>query len=319
MRLLILGAGGPHRTETALLRAASALGHEAKLLDALRLRRVARQLAGRVVSWRADRFEPDFILCTRHAISAGEAALGRMLRGRPSAFWYFDALSPLPPRVVALARLVERVFSTYGYQVDAFRAAGAAEAQFLPQGVDPVATPLATESGEELRCELSFIGSGQYLRRHPILRAFAGVGRLQIRGPNWHAAPPDLPVVGGAVRGASFQRVVQSASISLGIDALETQRQEHSGGTSNRLWQVLGAGGFFLTERVAGMERFVGEGAHLVSFGPVEEGVDLARRYLDDTEGRRRIAAAGQAHALAGHTYAHRLELLLGGQGYSST
>ncbi len=319
MRLLILGAGGPHRTETALLRAAQALGHEAKLLDALRLRRVTRQLAGRVVSWRADRFEPDFILCTRHAISAGEPALARLLRGRPSAFWYFDALSPLPPRVVALARLVERVFSTYTYQVDAFRAVGVAEAHFLPQGVDPLESPAAAVADEEFRCDLSFIGSGQYLRRHPILRAFATVGRLQIRGPNWHAAPADLPVVGGAVRGAPFQRVVQAASISLGIDALETQRQERGGGTSNRLWQVLGAGGFFLTERVGGMERFVVDGAHVVGFGPVEEGVELARHHLRDAAARRRIATAGQAHALAEHTYAHRLARLLGGQGYSST
>lgn len=319
MRILILGAGGGHRTEAALVRAARSLGHEPRLLDALRLRRVAGRYAGRILAWRAERFEPDFVLCTRHACSAGERALARILHRRPSAFWYFDAIAPLPPQVATLGRLVQRVFATYGFQVPAFLAAGAREAHFLPQGTDPEADRPAIRIPERYRCDLSFIGSGQYVRRHGILQAFAAAGRLQVRGPRWESAPAELPVVGGPVRGGAFAEAVGGAAISLGIDALDVQRREPSGGTSNRLWRVLGAGGFYLAEGTHNSGRFATHGVHAAWYGTVEEGVAVARHYLADPEARARIAAAGRAHALAEHCYAHRLARLLSGQGYTST
>jgi len=319
MRILILGAGGRHRTEAALVRAARSLGHEPRLLDALQLRRVAGRFAGRILAWRAGRFEPDFVLCTRHACSAGERALAHILRLCPSAFWYFDALTPLPPQVATLGRLVRRVFATYGFQVDAFLAAGAAEAHFLPQGTDPDTDRPATRIAKQYRCDLSFIGSGQFVRRHGILQAFAAAGRLQVRGPHWESAPAEVPVVGGPVRGGAFAEAVGGAAISLGIDALEVQRQESSGGTSNRLWRVLGAGGFYLGEGTGHSGRFAANGVHAAWYRTLEEGVALARHYLADPEARARIAAAGRAHALAEHCYTHRLARLLGGQGYTST
>ena len=44
--------------------------------------------------------------------------------------------------------------------------------------------------------------------------------------------------------------------------------------------------------------------------------MELAALYLADPDLRARIAAAGRDHALAYHTYAHRIPLLLAGQGY---
>ena len=196
MRLLILGAGGRHRTEAALARAAHQLGHEARVIDALGLRRSLGPLAPRVIRWLVQRAEPELILCTRHAISAGESTLATLLRARRSAFWYFDALAPLPRRVVALATMVLEVYATYGFQTAAFRRAGI-EAQFLPQGVDPGIDQPATEIRAPFRCDLSFLGSGQFPRRHEILRRFSDAGTLQIRGPSWSGAPSALPVVGG--------------------------------------------------------------------------------------------------------------------------
>jgi len=319
MRILIAGAGGRYRTEASLARAARSLGHSATVLDLpgwrRRLGRWSEPLIRRVV----DRYAPDFVLCTRHAAAAGTGPLAELLEGRGSAFWYFDAGSPLADRVVALARMVPRVFATYGYQVEAFRAAGAAEAHFLPQGVDPDLDQPAGWAPRSLHCDAAFVGSGGYPRRYPVLAALARACRLQIRGPDWDGAPADLPVAGGTVRGAVFARVVRGAAISLGINALPEQQQERRGGTSNRLWRVLGAGGFFLGERVGGVEQFARDGVHAAWYDGVEQAVELLRQYLAAPERRSAIAAAGRAHALAGHSYAARLALLLAGQGYTST
>jgi hypothetical protein len=83
MRLLILGAGGRHRTEAALARAARQLGHDVRVLDALGHRRRFGPLAPPLIRWLVEHAEPEMIICTRHAISAGEAMLRGLLLGRP--------------------------------------------------------------------------------------------------------------------------------------------------------------------------------------------------------------------------------------------
>jgi spore maturation protein CgeB len=113
--------------------------------------------------------------------------------------------------------------------------------------------------------------------------------------------------------------VVRGAAISLGIDALPEQRREWLGGTSNRLWRVLGTGGLFLGERVGGIEAFARDGEHAVWYRDAEEAMERVTQLLADPDRRGRIAQAGRAHVLAQHTYRHRLSLLLAGRGYSST
>ncbi|MEO8635344.1 MAG: glycosyltransferase [Gemmatimonadales bacterium] len=318
MRLLILGAGDRHRTEAALARAARQLGHAPTVIDALGHRRRLGPLAPRLIRWLVDRAEPEMILCTRHAISTGEPMLAELFRGRRTAFWYFDATTPLPPRVLRLAGAVSEVYATCGFQVTAFARAGHA-ARLLPQGLDAERDRPAPVIPAAYRCDLSFIGSGQFARRHEILHRFSGAGRLQIRGPSWEGAPAALPVAGGTVRGSAVAQVIGGAGLSLGVNALPPEETERDGGTSNRLWRVLGAGGCFLGEHVPGVEGFAAPGQHALWYREVDEGVAFARQYLADPPACQRIAAAGRAHALAHHTYAHRLALLLAGQGYTST
>jgi spore maturation protein CgeB len=319
MRIVILGAGGAHRTEASLARAATGLGHEFRVVDALGWRRRVGRAAPRLVRWQVDRFAPDFVLCTRHAAAIGADALTPLLAGRRSAFWYFDALTPLPPAAALLARSTSRSFVTYGFQLDALRAAGAAEVHFLPQGFDPAVDHPVESAPPEFHCDVSFVGSGQYPRRVELLRLLARSCRLQIRGPNWEGGDRRLPVAGGPVRGAAFARVVHGAALSLGIDALPAQRNERLGGTSNRLWRVLGAGGCYLGERVEGVDALARHGEHALWYRSFAEAVELTRELLADPAARARIALAGHAHALERHTYQHRLARLLAGQGYTST
>jgi len=163
------------------------------------------------------------------------------------------------------------------------------------------------------------VGSCQYPCRHEVLRAVAAMCGMQIRGPRWWDAPADLPVCGGPVWGTHFAQVVHGAAISLGAHALPEHARERGGGASNRMWKVFGCGGFYLGAHVDGIEAFARDGEHCAWYDDVDHAVALVRRYLADPEARTRIARAGRAHALACHTYAHRLALLLDGRGYTST
>jgi spore maturation protein CgeB len=258
-------------------------------------------------------FEPDFFILTRHAIELGEPTLQRLLRGHPAVFWYFD---PHPKqKALQLGRLVGRMCITYLAQVERYRAAGIPEVLFLPQGVDPDRDSPADSSPQRFNCETSFVGSGQYSYRYAVLRAVARASRLQIRGPGWGAVPADLPVVGGPVHGRRLAQVIQGAAISIGASAHAEQDSDRAS-ASNRMWKILGSGGFYLGPYVRDIECFATDGVHCAWYGDAAHAAELTRHYLREPALRQRIARAGRAHALAHHTYAHRLALLLAGKSY---
>jgi hypothetical protein len=315
-RVLILGRSGPHRTETAIARGVRQLGHAVRMVDVTRWYRRLGAGAARLLRWRVDRFAPDTVILTRYAAALDQATLEAIVRDRRSALWFFDLVGKPHERIVRLGQAADQMFVTCPSQIDLYRSADVDWVGYMPQGVDPALDRPARWSPRRYRCEVSFVGSGQYPYRHQLLRAVAGRFKLQIRGPGWEDAGSDLPVAGGAVRGRQFARVVRGAAISLGGHAFPTQRTEQAC-ASNRMWKILGCGGFYLGPWVEGIDSLARGGEHCVWYDPAEEAVDLIGYYLKRPELRSAIAVAGRRHALESHTYAHRLALLLEGRGYS--
>ena len=312
-RLLVLGAAGRHKTEDSIVRAARSLGHAATVVDVPGLHRRLGSAGLVIAARRAEAFAPDTVLCTRHAHLLGERRLKKIFAGRRACVWYFDPV--IRDEVVALSQLAGELYLTYLGQVGAYESRGVPVVKFLPQALDPEEDQPATRIPARYQCDASFVGSGQYPHRWPLLRAIADVCRLQIRGPGWDGAPADLPVAGGEVRGTTFAQVIGGAAVSLGASALAAQDEDRAS-ASNRMWKVLGCGGFYLGPRVPGIEHFARDGEHCRWFGTVEEAVAITRWALDNPAERGRLAAQGRAHALAEHTYARRVELLLEGKSY---
>jgi spore maturation protein CgeB len=314
MRVVVLGAGGRHKTEASIVRGLRVLGHQARLVNAVTLVRYAGPVAGRVAQYLCDGFHPDFLILTRHAIDLGETTLRAILRDRPAAFWYFDLLAK--ESAIALGRLVGTMYVTYLGQLDRYRRAGIEVVRFLPQGVDPEWDAPASSAPAAYSCDVSFVGSGKSSYRYPVLRAVAGMSRLQIRGPGWSGAPADLPVTGGPVYGRDLARVIRGASISLGVSS-HPQQDIDRASASNRMWKILGCGGFYLGPHVRGIESFAADGKHCAWYRGTQQVIELVRHYLARGDERERIAQAGRAHALRHHTYARRLTLLLEGKEYA--
>jgi spore maturation protein CgeB len=101
----------------------------------------------------------------------------------------------------------------------------------------------------------------------------------------------------------------------LGASALPEQAADRAS-ASNRMWKVLGCGGFYLGPYIEGIESFAADGVHCAWYRDPAHAAELTHHYLAHPEERVRIALAGRAHALKYHTYAHRLPLLLQGKGY---
>jgi glycosyl transferase family 1/uncharacterized protein DUF3880 len=313
-----VGAGRRHKNETAIARAARTLGHEVRLVDVVTWTQNLGPIALPLLERRIAGFAPEAVVVTRHAIRLGEERLRLLLRGRYSAFWYFDLRTPPLPDVIRLGRLVDAMFTTCLPEVATYRAAGAARVYYLPQGMDPDVDRPAERVRDRYRCDVAFIGNGHHRQRAAVLRAIADVCRLQIRGPGWEWAAPELPIAGGAIHGAAYAEAVVGAAISLGANATP-EMAALTGSVSNRMWKVMGCGGFYLGEWTQGMDAFARDGQHCAWYRSPDHAVELVRRYLNDPAARARIAEAGRQHALANHTYAHRVRLLLEGRGYEFT
>lgn len=310
-RVAVFGKRGSYRTEASITRAARSLGHEVLFVDVARWRSLGA-VGAALLRWRLDAFAPDAMIVTRYAAELGEDYLTRLCRGRWAAAWYFDL--PLTKEILLLGRATQRVFTTYRDTVPEYRAAGVGEAYWLPQGMDPDIDAPASHWPAEYECDASFIGSGPFPHRWPVLQAVAKVCRLQVRGPGWNDAPPGIPIAGGEIRGEEFARATSAAKISLGASFSAAQAASRWS-ASNRMWKVLGCGAFYLGERVEGIDALAKGGVHCDWYTGADDAAAKVRHWLDHPEERARIAAAGRAHALGGHTYAHRVKLLLDGKG----
>ena len=84
------------------------------------------------------------------------------------------------------------------------------------------------------------------------------------------------------------------------------------GAVNQRVFDVPAAGAFVLTDWREQMDDLFTPGKEVIFYREPEEVPDLIRHYLARPEERARIAAAARKRVLAEHTYAHRLQTLIG-------
>lgn len=78
-----------------------------------------------------------------------------------------------------------------------------------------------------------------------------------------------------------------------------------------RIWDVLGAGGFLLTNYQAELPLFFTEGEDLVCFDGIKDMREKAGYYLEHEEERKRIAENGYRKVKEYHDYVNRLQTML--------
>lgn len=78
-----------------------------------------------------------------------------------------------------------------------------------------------------------------------------------------------------------------------------------------RIMDILGCGGFLLTNYQPDMDRHFAPGEDYIYYESVDDAVDKAAYYLEHEDERLRIAANGHKKAIEGHTYKHRVDEML--------
>jgi spore maturation protein CgeB len=83
-----------------------------------------------------------------------------------------------------------------------------------------------------------------------------------------------------------------------------------------RIFETIGSGGFVLANKgsvSSGLETLAIDGHHYVSYDDsYDDFIKKARYYIQHEEERKKIATAGYKHFLKNHTYANRIDTILG-------
>jgi Glycosyl transferases group 1 len=155
--------------------------------------------------------------------------------------------------------------------------------------------------------ELVFVGNSRRVMRRVIADLLPTDRDLAVWGGDWDGLIDPEHVVGTYLPNDEVRRAYSSAAIVLN-DHWDDMR-EH-GFASNRLYDAVACGALVLSDRLAGVEeRF---GGAVVTYETRDELRTLVEHFLANPQERAARGAAGRELVLAGHTFAHRVETLLG-------
>jgi spore maturation protein CgeB len=108
--------------------------------------------------------------------------------------------------------------------------------------------------------------------------------------------------------GADMAKVVSQSKINLNFTT--------ASGASDRVYKVMGAGGFLLTEDWTGRKDLFEDGKHLVVFAGDQDAKQKIKYYLDHEDERRAIAEAGQREVQHYSRYAFAKKIVEIGEKY---
>jgi hypothetical protein len=315
MRILLIGSDNRWRMEAAVERALKRAGHETLLIDDRRMKRLLGwSLTQKWALWQGRRFNPDFVFLSK-CLALEPETVAALIENRANAMWYHDPQwhrdldRPDIGHIAAIGKLA-RVFFVTGFDAE-WRANGL-NALFLPAAGDAGIEPV--RPSERYASDVTFIGTGYDPDRARFLTEVARHCRLRVWGPGWEDWKSQVNWTGRAVEHGEFAAVCSSSGITLGINP--TRAAGGNAYTSDRTWMVMLAGGFYLTERTAGIATMLKGGEHCAFYEDVTSCVEQCRYYLSHDDERERIRREGEKFVRANHTYDQRISNLLEGRPY---
>jgi len=205
-----------------------------------------------------------------------------------------------------------------------------AEARFLPLAYDPNIYHTANVPPQDV-LDICFVGAirGSYPRRTEILRLLVRKLRTQ-RIEIWSDWTPwyspfrlqDLKIVGmrrnlkirrHSPDHSDINKLYNRSRICLNIHHDQARRA-----VNPRTFEILGSGGFLLTDKkLDGIPNFV-EGRDYVLYTDLDDLASKTYSYLQDGERRLKTARSGHSVAASDHTYSSRAAKILDGFRQSS-
>jgi len=258
---------------------------------------------------------PDVVLLTGGNRVITPATLARLKAELGFTLVYLSGVSPIVFSSAierAAAPLYDLVITNDLYHAMQWRELGSPRAEVLPiSAIDPAfhyPYDLTESERAQYACDVGVVGTfipanlyGERIAALEALREF-DLGIWSV-----HEVPPSLrPYYRGPALGEQMLRITRAARITV---------NPHGNfmlwGGNMRLFEACGVGTFQIVDDRPGVAQWFTLGEHLVTYRDPDHLREQVAYYLAHDDERARIAAAGQAHVHAHHTYDHRMARLV--------
>jgi spore maturation protein CgeB len=257
----------------------------------LNVPRIRRRLRGRdldgVLLREIERFQPQLVLS--YSKDAPDEVLSQLKGSVATAMFWPDYVEQLESeeRLLRKGRLVDVFFMTNKGLRDELIELGVSSPVFCPQACDDDEHRRVRPRRSCWKSDVAFVGRPHKGFREEIIKSVHEKFNLKVWGGDWRDV--GIRSIRRDIRPREFAKICGGAKIVLGCDM--TNRVECY--FSFRTWQVLGCGGFLLTDYVPGLETMFRNGEHLVWYKDGAECLELIDYYLGNEEERGRISDQG--------------------------
>jgi hypothetical protein len=245
---------------------------------------------------RIRKFKPDHILLLQYTglpfLFNNRKELKNIVNKGKIALWLVDYEEKINPNPL-FENYLDTLLLSNASQLDEYKQKWhLKEAIFMPQAALYLYPP--TENIER-KFNLGFLGRRQreddrYKERNDLLDTF-----------NTHFGLEEPQVVLNSNQLINFY---QKCKIIIGASWINDKYLY----SSDRVFNVLGAGGVYLMQYFPGAEKIFTNKKHLLWFKTKREGIALAKEYLDNPTARFKVATEGYDLVKSKHTYKHRVE-----------
>ena len=262
--------------------------------------------------------KPDLVLALAQAPLLPET-LGKIREiGVPLVYWfvedfrlmeYWKEIAPLCDLFLTIQK---------GEFLDAIGALGVGHAHYLPTAALPEIHRPLTLCPEELReygSDLSFVGAGYY-NRQQFFQGLLGM-EFKIWGSDWNFASPlgrCLQRRGKRVSTEDSVKIFNATRINLNLHSSTYHRGVNPEGdfVNPRTFEIAACGRFQLVDERAELPDLFEPNLETCTFRDLEELREKTGYYLNHFEEAERIAGSARERVLSEHTYASRMEEMLG-------
>lgn len=229
-------------------------------------------------------------LCTPEELGQLRGKAGKL------AIWDADALNLVRKKLwLARRRSADIVFSSSLANTKALANLGV-NAYFIPQAYIPEEAEPLLDRLERHYFDVTFIGRiGESKKRLTWIRKLQNRHHVGFFGTDSY------------ITGELLGTILASSAIVIDI-----KREEYDYGlftVSNRIFQTMGSGAFFLTYEFPGCDMYFKVGEHLAFYNDTLLGLcEQCMHWLHNPEERERIALQGQEEILENHTLSNRAQ-----------
>jgi len=263
---------------------------------------------------RAEEYAPDLIFHPTYTDQLDPATLDTLKAKWPTCGWFGDDTWRFDNYSSRLAPHYTHVLTTDVFAPAKYRAIGVEPLLTQWAGLRPAANP--GPDAMRFSYDVSFVGGFSPARAWFVaLLSKMGI-QVECFGNGW----PN-----GKVSPEVMEHIFRNSRINLNLsNSVPRDLRFALGGPRNlvnllratktseqikaRNFEIPLAGGFQLTNYVAGLERYLEIGKEVAVYSSPEECAAQIRRYLADESERASVAAAGYARCAAEHTYLRRME-----------